>query len=80
MVSKAQIHRDSILDGIAKMEGITEDRYGNFIRPDGRRYHPKKTALNKQIKISGRWVNNWTAYFKDLAITDEGKLKVIKTI
>ena len=80
MVSKSQKHKNAILDCIAKMDGITEDRFGNYIMPGGRRYHPKKTALNKQVKAVRGWVNVWSAYYKDLAITDDGRLSVIKTI
>lgn len=81
MTSKSQRHKNAILEAIAGMEDIVEDRFGNFKRPDGVRYHPKKTALNKQVKITGGgWTNIWSAYYKDLIITDEGKLQVIKKI
>lgn len=78
--TKSQRHKNKILEVLEQLPNLSEDKFGNFVNKISNvRYHPKKTALNYQTKRT-KWVNIWTAYYKDIEITEEGKIKVLKTI
>ena len=62
-----------------KAKGLTEDRYGNFKYQDNtKRYKFQSTSLRAEVKSGSGWFRRWSAYYKYIIITEEGKLKPIK--
>lgn len=82
--SKSQRHKEVIFKYLETRPKLNEDRFGNFVLEsevsDRKvRYHLKKTALNKQVRLEHGWVNVWSAYYKDIEIIDD-KMTISKTI
>ena len=64
-----------------KAKGLTEDRYGNFKYQKGiKRYKFQSTSLRAEVKTGNTWFRRWSAYYKDITITEESKLKPLKVM
>lgn len=86
--------RSEFLEWARSRPHLTEDRWGNFkgtltladptaptgVRPQQYRYHPGKLAVRREVRghLTGEWLKSRGAYYKDLSITPEGKLKGLK--
>lgn len=96
MPSKAQRHKDEVIEFLKDLKGSEVNQWGNIVRSEDRldhgeievvqiKYKVKKSALRKEIKREGSktWFKVWSAYFKDLKleVTDEKtKLIILKTM
>ena len=83
METKNQKKIAEIKEALRATPDLTEDSYGNFkveIAGTHYRYHFSKNALRAEINISSSWCRRWSAYYKDISITEKGKLSVSKKI
>ena len=92
MVSKAQKHKNEVVEFLENLPNTTVDQWGNIKREEERlnhgeietvqiKYKVKKSALRKEVRYAAdkTWYKIWSAYFKDIKV-EEGKLKITKTM
>lgn len=72
--------RDEIIDWGLE-HGWKEDKQGNLRREsDGKLFRLKfgKKKVRGEIRVDDRWIRQGSGYYKNMSISEEGKLKGIK--
>ncbi|MAH51760.1 hypothetical protein CMI37_38440 [Candidatus Pacearchaeota archaeon] len=64
------------LKELLRSKGYVEDKFGNFKMSEKLRYKFNPNALRKEVRlISGEWMRVRSGFYKDLVVTEEGKIQ-----
>lgn len=79
---KKQTPKEKFIELLESKADLTEDKWGNFKTETGQRYKIGKSAVRFERKIkmydSFEWIRIWSAYYKDIKIDENGKIKIAK--